>query len=156
MKQPKHNRIKMTDGDNWKSIDVVDDEDKSYSSNSSSSSLLDGSTTSSAVSISSSRIEDVTEEDSAEKRFRVMEENAGELGSAPGDGGGGGSGSQVEDALTEREDEEFCEVSPLLREKNKTFYAPDRPPPIMDFLTVITAFVVAVFAAYYTISVAEA
>ena len=43
-----------------------------------------------------------------------------------------------------------------MREKGGVMYAPDRPPPIWDFLTVVTAFFVAVIAAYYTISVVEA
>ena len=30
-------------------------------------------------------------------------------------------------------------------------YAPDRGPPLLDFLFVLTAFFAAVFAAYYTI-----
>ena len=70
--------------------------------------------------------------------------------------GSGSGGSGVEEAFTAREDEEFCEVSPLMREKGGVMYAPDRPPPIWDFLTVVTAFFVAVIAAYYTISVVEA
>ena len=70
--------------------------------------------------------------------------------------GSGGGGSGVEEAFPAREDEEFCEVSPLMREKGGVMYAPDRPPPIWDFLTVVTAFFVAVIAAYYTISVVEA
>ena len=77
-----------------------------------------------------------------------------------------------------RPDEEFCEVSPpsrplrsdLLssdwagtrsqvrnltrnrREDDDVFYSPDRGPPIRDFFTVFTAFLVAIFAAYYSIS----
>ncbi len=164
----------MTDG-RWDDRDIEEDdvEETSMSSNSSSNSLMDetsdgsavGALSSSTSSTSSSRIEDPSEEDedSSERRFQQMEETAAALGGGgSADGpigtglGPGGSGSRVEDTFAAREDEEFCEVSPLLREQNKVLYAPDRPPPIMDFLTVITAFVVAVFAAYYTISVAEA
>lgn len=42
---------------------------------------------------------------------------------------------------------------PRNRHRNANiFYAPDRGPPIVDFLTVVTAFFVAVLAAYYSIS----
>ena len=79
-----------------------------------------------------------------------------------------------------REDEEFCEVAPPTRSARMRYstssheedddeefdpddddrrrstesviYPPERVPPIMDFLTVLSAFVVAVVAAYYTIS----
>ena len=77
-----------------------------------------------------------------------------------------------------RPDEEFCEVSPPARAmrsdiltsnwagsrsqvRNLTrnrrgdeevFYSPDRGPPIRDFFTVFTAFLVAIFAAYYSIT----
>jgi hypothetical protein len=146
------------DGDlEEREVEEEDDEDNSLASNSSSSSsLMDSSLNTSSS--SASRIEDVTEEeedDGTEKRFRLMEESAGPpiLGGAADPTG---SGSGVEDTFTEREDEEFCEVSPRLRQQRKVVYAPDRPPPFMDFLTVITAFIVAVFAAYYTISLAEA
>ena len=70
------------------------------------------------------------------------------------------SDDDLDDYYEEREDEEFCEVNPGSRRKRPhggsseevRAYAPERPPPIMDFLTVLSAFVVAVFAAYYTIS----
>ncbi len=66
-----------------------------------------------------------------------------------------------------REDEQFCEVRDVServedilgvngdctrRQGPGVFYAPDRPPPLVDFLMVLTAFLVAVFAAYYSIS----
>lgn len=66
-----------------------------------------------------------------------------------------------EQAILLREDEEFCQVSPRSKYRSdwrsrnsetQKFYPPERQPPIMDFLTMITAFLVAVFAAYYTIS----
>ena len=41
---------------------------------------------------------------------------------------------------------EMCEYNLLSQ-----VYAPDRGPPLLDFLFVLTAFFAAVFAAYYTI-----
>jgi hypothetical protein len=95
----------------------------------------------------------------------------------PGGDDFGGSADATFDGGV-REDEEFCEVlrpSPLAtsryrsewsaadtagvvvadhcgRSADGVIYAPERVPPLMDFLTVLTAFVVAVFAAYYSIS----
>lgn len=137
-------------------VDEEAEEDNSLASNSSDS-FAESSMDSSRV-----EIEDVTDEDCAERRFQAMEDDAAVTGgdsavnsnSSPIGSGSGGSG--VEEAFTAREDEEFCEVSPLMREKGGVMYAPDRPPPIWDFLTVVTAFFVAVIAAYYTISVVEA
>ena len=77
-----------------------------------------------------------------------------------------------EDVPRFREDEQFCEVSPppnittcgstgLLSDRqgegenksNQVFYPPERPPPIYDFLTIMSAFAVAVLAAYFSINV---
>ena len=88
--------------------------------------------------------------------IQAMEDNAAVTGGDAVNSSPIGTGSGIEEAFTAREDEEFCEVSPLLREKGGLMYAPDRPPPLWDFLTVVTAFFVAVVAAYYTISVVEA
>ena len=69
----------------------------------------------------------------------------------------------------EREDEEYCEMSapprrasnwdpdgpPLSGDRDgeeRIFYPPERAPPLLDFFTLFTAFLVAVFAAYYSIS----
>jgi len=139
-----------------------EEEENSLASNSSGS---DSSFAESSRESSRVEVEDVTDEDCAERRFQAMEEAAAVTGGGavnPSPIGSGievslaKSGSGVEEAFTAREDEEFCEVSPLMREKGGVMYSPDRPPPIWDFLTVVTAFFVAVVAAYYTISVVEA
>ena len=153
-----------------------EEEDNSLASNSSDSSFVESSMESS----SRVEVEDVTDEDCAERRFQVcsrrtlrqgpyldlmstffciqtMEDGAAVKGDKDVvDSSPIGTGSGIEEAFTAREDEEFCEVSPLMREKGGVMYAPDRPPPLWDFLTVVTAFFVAVGFAYYTISVVEA
>jgi hypothetical protein len=40
----------------------------------------------------------------------------------------------------------------LYRHQEPVLYAPDRGPPILDFMSIFAAFVVAVIAAYYTIT----
>jgi len=130
-----------------------EEEDNSLASNSSDSSFVESSLESS----SRVEVEDVTDEDCAERRFQTMEDGAAVKGDKDAvDSSPIGTGSGIEEAFTAREDEEFCEVSPLMREKGGVMYAPDRPPPLWDFLTVVTAFFVAVGFAYYTISVVEA
>jgi len=130
-----------------------EEEDNSLASNSSDSSFVESSMESS----SRVEVEDVTDEDCAERRFQTMEDGAAVKGDKDAvDSSPIGTGSGIEEAFTAREDEEFCEVSPLMREKGGVMYAPDRPPPLWDFLTVVTAFFVAVGFAYYTISVVEA
>jgi len=130
-----------------------EEEDNSLASNSSDSSFVESSMESS----SRVEVEDVTDEDCAERRFQNMEDGAAVKGDKDAvDSSPIGTGSGIEEAFTAREDEEFCEVSPLMREKGGVMYAPDRPPPLWDFLTVVTAFFVAVGFAYYTISVVEA
>lgn len=130
-----------------------EEEDNSLASNSSDSSFVESSMESS----SRVEVEDVTDEDCAERRFQTMEDGAAVKGDKEAvDSSPIGTGSGIEEAFTAREDEEFCEVSPLMREKGGVMYAPDRPPPLWDFLTVVTAFFVAVGFAYYTISVVEA
>jgi len=130
-----------------------EEEDDSLASNSSDSSFVESSLESS----SRVEVEDVTDEDCAERRFQTMEDGAAVKGDKDVvDSSPIGTGSGIEEAFTAREDEEFCEVSPLMREKGGVMYAPDRPPPLWDFLTVVTAFFVAVGFAYYTISVVEA
>jgi hypothetical protein len=55
-----------------------------------------------------------------------------------------------------REDEQFCEMPRALGDDRRVLYAPDRAPdrapPIFDFITLLTAFVVAVVAAYYSMA----
>lgn len=144
----------MEGGDKVKLVnEVEEEEDNSLASNSSGS---DSSFADSSMDSSRVEVEDVTDEDCAERRFQAMEDNAAVTGGDPFNSSPIGTGSGIEEALTAREDEEFCEVSPLMREKGGVMYAPDRPPPIWDMLTVVTAFFVAVVAAYYTISVVEA
>ena len=104
----------------------------------------------------SSRVSEILDED--QRRFEAMFDTAN----------GVEIRYQESDAPMMREHEEFCEVSPPrisncggprgmmgddADEDRDTpvFYAPDRPPPLFDFLTIMTAFAVAVFAAYYTV-----
>ena len=47
---------------------------------------------------------------------------------------------------------EYDEVNDVWRAKESVLYAPERGPPILDFLSVFAAFVVALIAAYYTIT----
>jgi len=50
------------------------------------------------------------------------------------------------------EDWQYCEQGAVPRRlEPPQVYAPDRGPPLLDFLFVLTAFFAAVFAAYYTI-----
>ena len=44
------------------------------------------------------------------------------------------------------------EYEGLWRSQEPVLYAPDRGPPILDFMSIFAAFVVAVIAAYYTIT----
>lgn len=47
---------------------------------------------------------------------------------------------------------EYDEVNDIWRAKEAVLYAPERGPPILDFLSVFAAFIVALIAAYYTIT----
>ena len=106
--------------------------------------------------VDSSKINELFEDD--KKRFEEMYEavNSDEIKHFEAE----------EETPLVREDEEFCEVSRIGgnvdvssrriwnpdRERERVFYPPERQSPILDFLSIMTAFVVAVFAAYFSIS----
>ena len=48
--------------------------------------------------------------------------------------------------------EDYDEVNEIWRPKERVLYAPERGPPIFDFLFVFAAFVAALVLAYYTIT----
>jgi hypothetical protein len=47
---------------------------------------------------------------------------------------------------------EYDEVNDVWRTREPVLYPPERGPPILDFLSVFAAFIVALIAAYYTIT----
>lgn len=57
-------------------------------------------------------------------------------------------GEKLNDCLSLR----YRYLSHTTRKNSDTLYPPERKPPIFDFFTVLTAFIVAVILAYYTIS----
>jgi len=92
---------------------------------------------------------DYTGEESGLDDDDEEEERAAEFSDDDDDDDGRG----VVDRLRgDEEDWQYCEQGAVPRRlEPPQVYAPDRGPPLLDFLFVLTAFFAAVFAAYYTI-----
>jgi len=103
-----------------------------------------------------------SDDDRADEMFAYPADLSGDFPSALYNRGGAVRGPHLRRDPPSEEDAPYCEREPTSRHPLRgssllssrpeppVLYAPERGPPLLDFLFVLTAFMAALFAAYYS------